>query len=76
MLSLSDDELQIIFDLARPLEPALRDPFLQAVALALAKYPPEALGPGLIARVVRPLQREFLRHPTGRETSLVIHGGS
>ena len=76
MLSLSDDELSIVFNLARPLEPELRDPFLQAVALALAKYPTEALGPGLVARIARPLQSEFLRPPTGRETSLEIHGGA
>ena len=75
MLTLSDAELQIIFDLARPLELGQRDAFLQAVARELVKYPPEALGPGLIARIVRPLQWQFLRHPTGRETALEIHGG-
>jgi hypothetical protein len=72
MLSLSDDELQILFDLARPLEPALRDPFLRACAAALSKYP--ELGPGLVSRVVRSLQREFLRPPSGHEAGLMIHG--
>jgi hypothetical protein len=44
------------------------------VATELAKYPTEALGPGLVNRIARSLQREFLRPPTGRETSLVFHG--
>ena len=39
MLSLSDDELQIIFDLARPLEPELRDPCPKAFGLALKFVP-------------------------------------
>jgi hypothetical protein len=61
MLSLSDDELDIVFNLARPLEPQLRDPFLRAVALELERY--EAIGPGLIFRVGKQLQREFFRPP-------------
>jgi hypothetical protein len=74
MLSLSDDELQTIMNLAQPIAPALRDPFLRAVATALGKFPPDALGPGLINRVARPLQKEFLHPPSLRETRFVIHG--
>jgi hypothetical protein len=69
-LSLSDAELDVILNLVRPLEPELRDPLLQAVALALAKYPPEALGPGLVTRVARPLQREFFRAPAMHDARL------
>jgi hypothetical protein len=61
MLSLSDEELDIVFNLARPLEPALRDSFLRAVASELARY--EALGPGIVFRVGKQLQRDFFRPP-------------
>jgi hypothetical protein len=65
MLSLSDAELDIVFNLTRPLEPQLRDPFLRAVALELARY--EAIGPGLIFRVGKQLQREFFRAASTRD---------
>jgi hypothetical protein len=60
-LSFSDDEFDVVLNLAQPLDPAMRDPFLQAVAIELARYPSEAIGPGLVNRVCRQLQREFLR---------------
>jgi hypothetical protein len=44
-------ELDVIMNLARPLDPAMRDPFLRAVAIELARYPTEAIGPGMINRV-------------------------
>ena len=44
-LSLSDAELDVIMNLAAPLNPALRDPFLRAVAIELARYPSEAISP-------------------------------
>jgi hypothetical protein len=59
----SDAELQIIAELAKPLDPRLRDPYLRAVVLALRAYKPEQLGPGLIGRVGRELQREFVSYP-------------
>jgi hypothetical protein len=61
MPSLGDDELQILFDLLKPIEPQLRDAYLRAVAIALRRYKPEQRGVGLISRVARELQREFLR---------------
>jgi hypothetical protein len=61
MLSLTDDELDVVFNLARPLEPAMRDPFLRSVAIELERYP--EIGVGLVFRVGRQLQREFLRPP-------------
>jgi hypothetical protein len=60
-LKAADDELQIVSDLAKRLEPQLRKPYLQAVTLALRRYKPEQLGPGLIARIARDLLREFMR---------------
>jgi hypothetical protein len=61
MLALSDEELNVVFDLARPLDPTLRDPFLRSVAAELERHPD--IGPGLIFRVGKTLQRDFLRPP-------------
>ena len=65
MLNLSDSELDVIMNLAQPLDPALRDPFLRSVAIELARYPTDAIGPGLINRVGRGLQRQFLMPSLG-----------
>ena len=65
MFSLSDSELDVIMTLAQPIDPAMRDPFLRAVAIELARYQPEAIGPGLINRVGRELQRQFLTPSLG-----------
>ena len=62
-LSLSDSELDVIINLARPLEPEMRDAFLRAIATELARYQHEALGPGLVSRIGRQLQREFRETP-------------
>jgi hypothetical protein len=62
-LALDDPSLDELMNLAAPLDVELRDPFLRAVAAELTKHPAEALGAGLVARVARPLQREFLRAP-------------
>ena len=57
-----DDECQSVLNaLAFPLEQQLREVFLISVANELAKYKPEQIGPGLISRIARPLQREFMR---------------
>jgi hypothetical protein len=61
VFSLSDAELDTIMNLAQPLDPLMRDPFLRAVAIELARYEPEAIGVGLINRIGRQLQREFLK---------------
>jgi|RhiMetdeSRZDD1v2_1073273.scaffolds.fasta_scaffold3115180_1 hypothetical protein len=62
MLSLSDAELDVILNLARPLEPTLRDPFLRSVAAELGRH--RDIGPGLVFRIGRELQREFFRAPS------------
>ena len=70
MLALSDEELDVVFDLARPLEPQLRDPFFRSLATELERYP--ETGVGLVFRVGKQLQRDFLRPPSGHEASLVL----
>ena len=57
-ISLSDSELQIVMEAARPIPPRDRDQFLRDVASELAKY--ELLGPGIVSRVTSRLQREHL----------------
>lgn len=59
----SDETLSSLQALALPIEPVLRDAFLRAVAIELGRYQAAELGPGLIHRVGRELQREFLRPP-------------
>jgi hypothetical protein len=58
--SLSDAELDVIMNLAAPLNPVMRDPFLRAIAIELGRCQPEAIGPGMINRVGRQLQRQFM----------------
>ena len=70
MLQLSDDEMQLLRDLALPLEQSKRGPFLQAVAGALETSRQRGtLGNGEIHRVARQAQREFFTPPdfTGAE---------
>jgi hypothetical protein len=64
-LALSDSELEVVMTLAAPIDPAMRDPFLRAVAIELGRYSAEAIGPGLISRVGRELQRQFLTPSLG-----------
>ena len=57
-LALSDAELQVVLDAAAPLLPQDRDSFLREVAAELARYP--EIGPGIVGRVVRDIQRQYL----------------
>jgi hypothetical protein len=65
MISLSDAELTAVLDackpLCKPLRPGDRDPFLRALAQELGREP--QLGPGVIHRVARNLQRQFFDPP-------------
>jgi hypothetical protein len=58
--ALDDQALLVLRELALPLEPPLREPFLRSVLNELAHYTPEQIGPGLVTRVARPLQHEFM----------------
>jgi hypothetical protein len=65
-LSLSDAELTAVMDAAAPIPRRDRDQFLRDVAAELARYP--ELGPGIVGRVVREVQRRYFDPPQ-------FHGG-
>lgn len=56
-LALTDSQMTMLFEFARPLTPGDRDPFLQMVAQRLREYP--TLGDGVVARVGRECAAEF-----------------
>jgi hypothetical protein len=58
MISLNDDELQILLTAARPIPAQHRSDFLNDVASELSKYP--EIGPGVIHRVTAKIQRQHL----------------
>jgi hypothetical protein len=60
-LALSDDEMAVIMDAARPLRPQDRDAFLIDVTARLALH--SQLGPGLVARICREQQRRHFDPP-------------
>ena len=61
MIALTDAELEQVMTAAKPLAPKDRDPFLRDVAAELAEHP--ALGPGIVGRVVRDVQRSYFDPP-------------
>jgi hypothetical protein len=63
-LQLSDDEINLQVDLARPLDQALRPQFLQDVAAELeANRQAGEIGEGSVHRVARQIQRRFFDPP-------------
>jgi hypothetical protein len=62
MIRLSDAELQIVVEAARPIAPRLRDSFLRTIASELANLG-DQLGPGSITRIVRMVQKQFYDPP-------------
>jgi hypothetical protein len=60
-IRLTDAELDAVLAAARPLAVEMRDPFLQAVAHALAGR--DVVGPGTVFTVCRELQRKFFDPP-------------
>ena len=65
-LSLSDDELDVVMNLAAPLPPQNRNNFLEAIAAELQARGAE-VGPGAVHRIASELQGRYL-HAIG-ETS-------
>jgi hypothetical protein len=63
MLKLSDDELSVVMNAAKPLEPERRSAFLEAMARGLMAMPEEARGVGSVGRLCRTLQAELLNAP-------------
>jgi hypothetical protein len=55
-----DEELSLLLELSRPIEPAQRSAFLDAVAAAIGE---QASGPGLVHQVGRRVQRQFWTPP-------------
>jgi hypothetical protein len=58
MLSLTDEELAAVMDVAAAIPVGKRDAFLQALAVEFARYE-GVLGVGLISRIGRALQAQF-----------------
>jgi hypothetical protein len=69
-ISVSDEQLTMIFNACAPLQVGDRDPFLRALAVALRREP--VIGDGMLGRLLRDLQHEFLRGhwPSDVETGL------
>ena len=59
-LAFSDEEMGLLLELARPIKPAQRSAFLDAVAAAIGE---QASGPGLVHQVGRRVQRQFWTPP-------------
>jgi len=75
-LRLTDAQLDTLHRLSWPLARVDRVPFLEAVAVELAKHP-ELLGDGHIARVGVEVQRRFWTPPdpeTGRKAHVGKYG--
>jgi hypothetical protein len=62
-ISFSDSEIDQVLAACRPLEPRLRDAFVQAVASALTGC--SERGPGLLHRTIAMVQRRFWDPPIG-----------
>jgi hypothetical protein len=60
-LKLSDAELDAVFSACRPLQPAVRDAFLQELADELQRYP--EVGPGILHRTIVTLQKKYFDPP-------------
>lgn len=74
MMSLSDRELSLIMDAARPVPLRDREAFLEAVAAELRGYPPERVGEGLVYQVTRRVQREMTRPRWRQARCCRLHG--
>jgi hypothetical protein len=61
MLSLSDSQLDAVFNAARPLQPRDRSRFLKDVAAELAAYPDP--GDGTVAKICRVVQKRYFDPP-------------
>jgi hypothetical protein len=61
MVSFTDEEMDLISELALPLPLAIRSDFLELVASRIEGYSEQARGPGLIYRILKEAQREFLK---------------
>jgi hypothetical protein len=58
-VSVTDEQMSMIFNAAAPLQVVDRGPFLEALAVMLRSEP--AVGDGVVGRCCRQLQAEFMR---------------
>jgi hypothetical protein len=73
-LSFSAEEMTLLLELSRPIEPAQRSAFLDAVAAAIEG---QASGPGLVHQTVRRIQRDFWTPPQlSPNATAPVHRGS
>jgi hypothetical protein len=61
VISFSDEELDLISELALPLPLAIRSDFLELVASRIEGCSEQARGPGLVYRIGAEVQRELLK---------------
>jgi hypothetical protein len=59
MIHLSDAELDAVMAAAKPLAPADRSRFLEAVSARLSAYPSDEIGNGSVSRAVRDVLQEL-----------------
>lgn len=64
MAKLSSDQVDAVLRAARPLPPADHAAFLEDVSSALADL--DDIGDGVVHRIVRDVQRRFLKPPAPR----------
>jgi hypothetical protein len=77
-LHLSDEEMDLLLGLARPIDQSQRERFLQEVAQeieAAAEQTGIAPGPGVVHRVARAVQRRFF-DPPELPNAAPVHRGS
>ena len=71
-LHFSDEELDLLLELCRPIEPARRSAFLDAVAAAIGE---QASGPDLVHRTARRVQRDFWTPQLSPNATAPVHRG-
>ena len=69
MATLSADQVDAIYQAARPLEPADSTAFLEDVAAAIADLP--EIGDGALHRIIRNAQRTHFDPPSLEEAHLI-----
>jgi hypothetical protein len=73
-LSFSAEEMDLLLELSRPIEPAQRSAFLDAVAAAIGE---QASGPGRVHVTARRIQRQFWTPPElSPNATAPVHRGS
>jgi hypothetical protein len=72
LMHFSDEEMTLLLELSRPIDPAQRSAFLNAVAVAIEGQP---RGVGIVHQTARRVQRQFWDPPQLPNAS-PVHRGS